>query len=200
MSRKLFLTSTVSAILVLVLLLSSRGTAVTQPVTRIKTQFPTTPLAEESGVFHVDATTAETTFYPTDDAIVAQGAPGTSHTNPDYLETGYDNGPNPPAGLVRSYIKFDLSSIATDSTVASATLRVTAAGGQDYGYTTKRTTSFFRVTGSWNQSALNWNNRPAYAEALGSIQTDIQQTNSQGIDVTSIVQSWVNGTVGWARK
>ncbi len=138
--------------------------------------------------------TAETVLYATHDAPVLAGAPTATHPAEAYLGAGYDNGSlYGSTGVVRSYLRFDLSSIPAGSTIVSATLHLTQAAGQDYP-ATSRTVTFYRVTGSWDENTLNWNNKPNYAEAVGSVTSTYNYSGGFDINVTSLVSAWYNGT------
>jgi hypothetical protein len=54
--------------------------------------------------------------------------------------------------------------------------------------------NFHRVTGSWNESSLTWNNRPNYAEVVGSITTTYNQTGWLSFNLTNLVNAWANGS------
>jgi hypothetical protein len=90
-------------------------------------------------------------------------------------------------------MRFDLSSIPSSSTIVSATLRLYQAGGADYpGHT--RDVTLFGVTGSWSESSVTWNNRPGYADALGSFATTYDFTDWVSLDLTDQVRAWVGGS------
>ncbi len=92
-----------------------------------------------------------------------------------------------------SYIRFNLSSIPANSTISKATLRL-------YVDAVARPGSFdvFEINSSWSESSLTFNNAPA----LGSSATQGHATPITSaslsqfvvIDITSLVQQWVNGT------
>ena len=141
----------------------------------------------------VDAASGNITLYPSADAPVVEGEPSTTHAT-DLLEAGYDDGAIYPTGRVRSYITFDFSCLPANSTVISAKFSIQNTGGQDFPGVS-RTVSFHRVTGSWSESGITWNNRPGYAESVGSISSTYDFTGRQEFDVTSLVSNWINGNV-----
>ncbi|MDD4223854.1 MAG: chitobiase/beta-hexosaminidase C-terminal domain-containing protein [Candidatus Cloacimonetes bacterium] len=102
----------------------------------------------------------------------------------------------PPAGSwqIDALVWFDLSSVPSSSTVASATLKL-------YYYEYKdndpagRTLSLFRALQPWNEATVTWNNQPAYAAVASATGTVPASTfNWMDWDVTSDVQAFVNGT------
>lgn len=137
-------------------------------------------------------------FYPSDDAPVQQGAPNSTDPNNFYLGAGYYSGiPSVGAdGLVRSYIRFDLSSLPANSIISSATLRLYQAGGADFP-DQNRTVTLYRVTSSWNEATITWNNKPAFAEAIGSVTTTYDFSGwltVEGMALTDLVRGWANGS------
>jgi hypothetical protein len=133
-----------------------------------------------------------TTLYPSDDAPVKEGAPNSPDPDQLYLGVGYDDGIlYGSTGRIRSYLRFDLSSLS-DTSITSAKLRVYHSGGQDYPGST-RTVTFYRVTASWNESSITWNNRPGYAEAVASVSTSYDFQDWLEVDLTDLVRAWVSG-------
>lgn len=119
------------------------------------------------------------TKYPVGDSFVRSYRPS------DIYGSSTEFTVNPrTADICRSYLKFDLSSIPADSTIASATLRY-----YYYRYweadPVGRMNDIHKVTASWNEGTLCWNNKPAYnptavisyivPSSYGWIATDIQQ-------------------------
>lgn len=161
-------------------------TAVPPPSSPTISQLPDSP--------EIDGALATAVLYPNHDAPVRQGAPAATAPNESDLGAGYDNGfLYGSTGLVRSYLRFNLSGIAADSVIVSATLHLKQSAGQDYP-ATARTITFYRVTGSWDESSITWNNRPAYANAVGSVSTTYNYLNWVSFDVTDQVRSWVSGS------
>lgn len=97
-------------------------------------------------------------------------------------------------GYFRAYFQFDLSSLA-GLTVDAASLRIyqysagPAAGGLPC--------DAHRVTGTWNESSITWNNKPTHdAQILDS--QDVGHSGYQGWigwTITGLVQDWVDGAV-----
>jgi hypothetical protein len=137
-------------------------------------------------------TMATAILYPSDDAPVREGAPNSTAPDQLYLGVGYDNGYlYGSTGRIRSYLRFNLSSLS-DSTIVSAKLHIYHAGGQDYS-AQARTTTFYRVTGNWNESGITWNSRPGYAEAVGNVNTVYYFQDWLEVDLTNLVRAWVSG-------
>jgi hypothetical protein len=127
---------------------------------------------------------------PSDDAFLRASSPDSNFGSQADIEVRPDNGAN-RRGLVR----FDLSPIPQGSTVTSATLYLFEEDKK-----LDQVTHIYKVTSSWNESSVTWNspwvnpgadfdNSYAYASFLPN-QTDCMLT----IDLTEIVQEWVNGT------
>jgi hypothetical protein len=117
-------------------------------------------------------------------------------------------------GNQRAYIRFDLTkclpAISSSATISSALLRPNANSVP----VTCRTEDVFRVTSSWTESALTWNNQPfgttVNNPASGSASaqmtigtlclTNLAAGYVTGWNVTSDVQAFVAGTAtnnGW---
>jgi len=100
----------------------------------------------------------------------------------------------------QSYIMFDLSSIPSDSTIDSATLELYIHGILQS--PAGRTINCHRVTGSWTEYGITWNNKPSYHSTASNY--DIVPSDPMGKwmdwDVTSDVEDFVGGTYtnyGW---
>ncbi len=92
-----------------------------------------------------------------------------------------------------SFIQFNLSSLPANATVTKATLRlyvdaVSTAGSFDV----------YAVDTPWSEGTLNFTNSPTPGlSATGSKATSISNANANQfvlIDVTTLVQEWLNGT------
>lgn len=127
---------------------------------------------------------------PSDDAFIRASSPDSNFGYLPDIEVRPDNGAN-RRGLVR----FDLSSIPQGISVTSATL---------YLYEKDRkldqVTFIYKVTTPWNENSVTWNypwlipggdfdNSHAYA-SFPPIQSNCMLT----IDLTSLVQEWINGS------
>ena len=95
-------------------------------------------------------------------------------------------------------MRFDLSTIPQGSTVTSATLYLYEEDKK-----LDQVTYIYKVTSGWNEASVTWNspwinpggdfdNSYAFASFLPN-QTDCMLT----IDLTELVQEWVNGTINY---
>jgi len=119
----------------------------------------------------------------TDDSYSSQAKPATPlGTLPQVLVDSADHG----------FFKFDLSPLPAGTTaaqVSKVTLtlwvnRVTVAGSFDVS----------QVTGAWDEGTLTWNIEPATAAALAQPVSIAVANTFVRVDVTGIVQSWLNGS------
>jgi len=96
----------------------------------------------------------------------------------------YDNG----SAKTRSYLQFDLSSVPKGSTVSSASLQLytqDALGGNVY---------LRKVTSSWDETAITWNNQPLFEEVADTQVVDTVNTWFAW-DISGMVKDWVTGKV-----
>ena len=87
------------------------------------------------------------------DSWVSSSSPTTPHGDQYSVYFGGDSN----GGENRFYIQFDLSTVASSSTVDLARLELyyfAQHGDIDYDY------SVFRVTGAWSEASLTWNTQP----------------------------------------
>ncbi len=95
----------------------------------------------------------------------------------------------------RAFVQFDVSSIPAGSTVSSATLTLCATSVPG----STRTYDLHRVTASWVETTLTWNNQPGVAATLTDSSTTPAAAGCMSWTVTTDVQTWVDGTAnnGW---
>lgn len=136
------------------------------------------------------------TFGPNQDSYVDQNKPT--------LNYGGDNDfrvrsitLSPSAGNQRAFVQFDMSGIPANSLIRFAKLQL-------YMYeapSASRTYDAQRLTASWVETSINWNNQPAVAASVSATATTGIVANSWvEWDVTSDVQAIANGTLtnyGW---
>ena len=118
----------------------------------------------------------------------SQGNTNLETTVPQYIMVNWGGGTDS-----RGLIQFDVSSVPTGSTVSSATMRLFQEfNGQAAG----TTIDVFRNTSSWNENTVTFNTRPTVAAgAVSSLNIgDLTDHVFRTWDVTSVVQSWVNGS------
>ena len=127
------------------------------------------------------------------DSYVNQQSASTNYGSSATLEVkSKKQGPN--QRNERTFASFDVSSIPGGSTVSAATLTLCATS-----VPSSRTYDAHRVTASWTEGGVTWNNQPAVA---GSATASAGTPGSPGCmtwTVTSDVQLWVDGTsnYGW---
>ena len=100
------------------------------------------------------AATSMTTLAPTDDAYVSSGAPARNFGSNEKLQV--DAKP-----VLRSYLKFDLSSI--DGTVTNAVLQLTATSRSTIGFDLREVADT-----SWSENAITYATAPPVASSVGS--------------------------------
>ena len=138
---------------------------------------------------------AETvTIPPTDDSYVNQRDPDENYNRHRYLEVKSKSNKN-----MRTFIKFDISSIPVETTIISAKLRLYMYNAPG----SSRIYDIHRVTGYWTETGITWNNQPNVADSL----TDSNSTGTTEKwlewDVASDVQGFVNSSYanyGWRIK
>ena len=127
---------------------------------------------------------------PSDDAFLRASSPDSNFGSQADIEVRPDKDENR-----RGLIRFALSSIPQGSTVTSATLYLYEEDEK-----LDQVTYIYKVTSGWDEGSVTWNspwinpggdfdNSYAYASFLPN-QTDCMLT----IDITELVQEWVNGT------
>lgn len=132
------------------------------------------------------------TLYPVADACVVQNSPSFNAGNTVDMWVGRDEDDS-NMGVLRSLVQFDVSSIPAGTTITSATLRVYLVGYWDY-RNRWRTVTSYRLAGAWQETTVNWNNCPAYAETYGSVDTISNGVwQYYDLDVTALAQAWISG-------
>lgn len=101
-----------------------------------------------------------------------------------------------------SFIRFDLSAIPSNSKITNAKLYLWPTG---YGGSPAcRTIDCYRVTSSWYEENVTWNNKPTFFSNITS--SAIVPSNLEDLmiwDVTSDLQGFINGSYsnyGWVLK
>ncbi len=110
---------------------------------------------------------------------------------------------------MRSLIKFDLSSVPAGITITSASLNLYSNPQQLNGnialgpmYGNANASNLYMVTSPCELSTVNWNNEP-FVDLNNPVYLPVSTNNYQdytGIDVTSVVQQWINNPAtnfGW---
>jgi hypothetical protein len=133
------------------------------------------------------------TFYAIADATVLQGYPSQNLGSAEDMWAGYDEYLEPDGRIARSLVEFDIASLPPDIDITEATLRVYLVGYWDYP-DTSRTIRTYRITSSWSESNVTWNNRPGYGSAYGSRSIVSGAWGWYEFDVTNLVSAWYDGT------
>lgn len=126
---------------------------------------------------------------PSDDSFIKADAPLANYGNDTTLDVRPDNDADR-----RGLVKFDLNSIPSNSTVTSATLYLYAKDNKD-----TQITSLYRVTANWNENTVTW---LSWTQPGGDFNNSVshftfipnQSSCMVTMNITSLVQSWVNGT------
>lgn len=113
-----------------------------------------------------------------------------------FSQPGSSGGVNTGRGL----LDFDLSMIPNDATILGAFLSLSASGPQGIGAVISQgsmgsnSCKLLRITSSWNENTVTWNNQPA-TTALNAVplaQSTYTMENYLNIDVTTLVQDMVS--------
>jgi N-acetylneuraminic acid mutarotase len=135
---------------------------------------------------------ASTTFYSIADACIFEGYPTENVGSTADMWAGYDTYYD--ARIVRSLVQFDLSAIPSGSTINSAAFEAYLVGWYDYP-DRYRDIAVHRVTGTWSEDSVTWNNKPDYGESYDSVSIKAEEVwDWHSWDVRNLVQEWVNGT------
>jgi hypothetical protein len=154
------------------------------------------------------------TISPSDDAYVSQGEPDSNYGGePDLIcgagtyeptplaSTAQESEPQAPIPtptpryIYRSYIKFDLSEIPSNSVIFSANLFLYKRDGPS-----NVPVNVHRVTGgNWKESTITWNNAPSWNTQYTAQNRTPAAAGWIVWNVTSDVQGFVNGSYnyGW---
>ena len=144
-------------------------------------------LAAEDRVFPVVIDpTITVSSAQTADTFISEAYPNNNYYLSEYLRTGKDT----TYGRMRSYLKFNIPSSIPSGGVTAASLDMEKTSGAI------PTVNAYRCHYSWSSSTLTWANR---ASSLLFDKSPVSQPFSSAhvwytIDVTNIVQKWVNGT------
>ena len=150
---------------------------------------------------NVKATNAYVVLYPTDDSTINAGNPDNHYgsftdttVRNAYGAGGSDN------WEMDSLIKFDISSLPSDTIIRFATLKLYYYSWDDNnpaGHQLK----LYRAISNWNEGTVTWNNQPSWASQYTNYST-VPSSASIWMEwnVTSDVQKFINGNYnnyGW---
>ncbi len=136
---------------------------------------------------------ASTTFEPTADVCIIEGYPTENFGSTADMWAGYDRFLDPDGQIVRSLVIFDLSTIPAGSTINSATFEAHLVSSFDDAGS-YRDITVYRITGSWDEESVAWNNRPGYGESYGSTAIEHAAWDWYSWDIKNLAQKWVDGT------
>jgi len=123
------------------------------------------------------------------DSMVVNQLPDDNYVDNQYFSLG-----NLSASVfLRGYIQFDVSPIPSAAVIVDADLKL-------YQYQTIGTEGFFigvhKVTESWEENLITWNNQPDYLPSIESTVTIIVGAETWlSWDITSLLQGWVDGGI-----
>ena len=134
------------------------------------------------------------TFNPTDDTMIGKQYTDTIYGARDYMEIRSSS-----SYTLNGLIKFDVSSIPSDTTIVSATLRLYYwdAGNGD---TVGRQLKLYKVTSDWQEGIVVWNTQPSSALQLTTSSIVPSLNNWMSWNVTNDVESFIIGqspNYGW---
>jgi hypothetical protein len=119
---------------------------------------------------------------------------GSSTGGPSNLNYGTSTtlrvGTTTQTDIWRSMIKFDLSSIPSQSLVSSAYFNLLRSGSFD---STTQTIDVQRILDDWNESTVTWNTQPSVT-GTGLVTFTVAGSSPGNVDITTFVQNWLNGT------
>jgi len=100
---------------------------------------------------------------------------------------------NSASTIVRTYVKFDLSSIPTDVRVTDADLKL-------YQYSANGTDNFviglYKITNDWDESTIDWDPQPTSStDAEITIDITAAAITWKSWDIDTLVQGWLEGTI-----
>lgn len=98
-----------------------------------------------------------------------------------------------PSYECRAFLSWDLASIPAGSTINTATLEIWV--DSRYPNATNYNFGVYRVTASWTEGGVTWNNQPAYnATAYDTKMVTGAAGSLTTFDVKNLVAEWVAGT------
>jgi serine protease AprX len=131
------------------------------------------------------------TFESVADTYVLEGYASTNYGDEGKMWVGYDELLDPDGETARGFVQFDLSEIPASTSIREATLYLRLENSYDF-EGQSRTITVYRLGTSWSETGVNWNSRPAIAEAYGSASVTHGRGPWYAFDVTALVQGWIN--------
>jgi hypothetical protein len=121
------------------------------------------------------------TLYPDIDAKISSAYPTTNYATDTTFTSGSITN---PAEIIRSLIKFDLSSIPSNAIIGNATL--TLYGLNHYGAANSSKLSV--ISSTWTESSVTWSNQPSTAKSSVSLSNSSYSTEDYYANVTNILK------------
>ena len=130
------------------------------------------------------ATTTTQTFSPAVDTFINEAAPSSSFGGDAELHVE-----NVASGNRRTMYRFDLSSIATGTRVASASLRLYVIANDNQGEV-----NIHSITTAWTEGSATWNTMSTKfdKQVFGSISPQANAGVWVSVNLTGLAQSWIN--------
>jgi len=123
------------------------------------------------------------------DAHVHSATPWGNFGGNPYIRTGYCCGEFP--GKTFIFIKFDLSSIPTGSTITGATLGLSLNSGT--GFSGGMDLIASRVSAGWSEYSITWINKPGWSTTFDTTSVGLTTSHYYEWDVPAgVVQEWKN--------
>ncbi|HBX49685.1 MAG TPA: hypothetical protein DEH02_01300 [Bacteroidales bacterium] len=149
-----------------------------------------------TGSGQVNTTNYTVTIKPDKDALVTNGAPTTNYGNYTLFKSfaGSAYGQGIPNLYYRSLIEFNLSAIPQNAVIKSAVLTLYGIAHEQL---TQPNASYLqRVSATWSESTVTWNNQPAsVTDNRIGLPSSTSATQNYTVDVSYFVQNWINGTL-----
>jgi len=145
-------------------------------------------ILEANQILTVDPDTY-TASSPTKDAFIHEGNPNTNYgTDVDLEVQSYST------RAIRLLVEFDISSIPQNAYITSATLKLYYYACTA-GFDSSRTYRVQRITSSWEETIVTWNNQPSVSSEYVDCTIDNNPPYWWNVTVTSIAQ--LNDTLGF---
>lgn len=145
----------------------------------------------QEGLASEQESVVEDTFYALADAYISSGFDTDNWGISDIMVVGDTD--YAPAQTYRSLIFFYIVSLPPEQRILNATLRIYHTEWPVYP-TTSYTITTYRITSSWAETTVTWENRPDNAEAYGSQSILYDAYGWYEFDVTELVRGWYEGS------
>ena len=129
--------------------------------------------------------TASVTAVDIDDAHVTASLPNSNFYNSYILKTGYGG------AIHRTYLRFALPTLTASDMVIASSLAMSLANVPSIAQNDCQVNAH-KVLGSWTETGLTWNNRPAYDAKIEDYEVVGKSASPQAYtwDITGIVKDW----------